>query len=313
MDTLIERTEKALLGAVLLDRSHLADIAFLDPADFQNPDHRRIYITAVQVAAAYPDAQGAAFTDLIAQVLHADGVSQEQLHGLALNAPEPEYAAVYARMVQEAGVRADLRAHAARLETQGIVAGGQEGAHLLLLSEALTSQARMLDSVPVPSVERGAEAARTVQEREILADLLQHPEQIHEVRAWLDVEVFDPGPRRDIYAAILTVADRREPATELTVAWELGRRQAMVPFASPSATIPDELPTLTRANVETGAAVRQGHQLLADRLQEQLTSAAQRVDAPAPVDQRSRSIAHGSPAPLPPPPTITPDGPTPKR
>ncbi|MBC3842101.1 hypothetical protein GXW82_23570 [Streptacidiphilus sp. 4-A2] len=73
--------------------------------------------------------------------------------------------------------------------------------------------------------------SRAWQEELVLADLLQNGDQVAEVQVWLSPDSFEPGPRREVYEAILTVYEQGEPVNELTVAWQLGRDSSAVVYA----------------------------------------------------------------------------------
>ena len=84
MDQLTYRTEQALLGSLLTDTRHVADVDYLLPRDFFEPEHRALYDTITTVHAAEPELTGVEFADRVALVR---GQDPERLHELALSCP----------------------------------------------------------------------------------------------------------------------------------------------------------------------------------------------------------------------------------
>ncbi|HEV2347916.1 MAG TPA: DnaB-like helicase N-terminal domain-containing protein [Actinocrinis sp.] len=300
------RAEQALVGALLHERLLLDEIAYLPPDRLTHPTYQAVYEQIARSRTAHPDLPSAHLPEFIAQRLDLPGVDAAYLRTLADGCPEPEDIAVYARMVQETHVRATLAAHAPRLAASaGPVRGVDDRLdHLDRLAQALTRQSRAAaDSAdPAPTITTRALDAHTRYEpplderarREelILADLLQHRGQVAEVETWLTPEIFAPGPRREIYETILTVAENGEPISELTVEWELSRRSAT---ADPAATAPrpdepapaarhstdtstpDYLARLVVTAVVVGAAVDLGNQLFTEDLRASLAIDAVRT------------------------------------
>lgn len=73
-----------------------------------------------------------------------------------------------------------------------------------------------LDAPPTPA----EHAAATEREDMLLACILRNPDQLDDVRAWLDPDDFAAAGRGDCYRAALDLHDRGDPVDPLTLAWE---------------------------------------------------------------------------------------------
>ncbi|MFD4533612.1 DnaB-like helicase N-terminal domain-containing protein [Kitasatospora sp. NPDC058397] len=333
------RAEQAVIGAALRDRQRLDDIAYLTPDRMAHPTHRALMAALIESRTSAPTASAAQLPELIAQRTAISGVNADYLRRLADAAPQPRNIASYARMVQEAAVRRDLALHVDRLRT---TAPGLRGPDPVLdrLAQAMRSTEQ---AVPVARINEPAPApyeprARTSGEQEVrvdvrlerqdavLAELLQHPEQVREVSSWLYPEVFEEGPRREVYEAIVVVAERDDPVDQLTVEWEVYQQAPQAYEVTVEVSVeerPDYLTRLATTAVVVGAAVELSGEILAEDIRTKLATdfsdigIATRTPAAEPktsLDVRATTpTARVEPAPLlqPPPvqqtPTIQPN------
>lgn len=292
--TLTHRTEAALLGTLLFDRRALDDVAFLTPTDFAHPNHQDIYRAIHQVAAEHPAATGSVMAELVAEHLGRNRIDIGELHALALGSPEPQAAAVYARLVLEAALDRELADHAARMAVEaGPIRGiDPQRDHLAQLAEAIAFHTRNIDAATAYTTTRTDSADRPelsadqkihVQEQ-VLADLIQHPRVIGEVATWLEPEVFTGG-RREIYETIVAVDQYGEAIDEVTLTWALGRRTALADTLrgfnleadQPDHAPPGTISRLAAAAVEFGVAVELGRDLMTEHFRTELAAERTRV------------------------------------
>lgn len=270
--SLAVRAERALVGALLAEPDRFAEVSHVRAGDFADPS-----LGAVFTAIAVDAGGGQPPTQML-------GFDAENLRGLAQACPEPGDAAVYARMVTEAGLRRELAGHSDRLSRLSAMSPGADGEHLGLLSQAVKRQGQVAERLDEPSRTAGpATSAKLDREDLILADLLQHREMIGYVHDLLRPEFFTAGDRRDVYQAMISVAGRGEPLGELTVAWEMNRI-GPAPDTISSDRLSDYLGTLATTTVERGAALLLGQELMADVFRVELEAMA--------ADLSAREAAH---------------------
>ncbi|MEV6982162.1 DnaB-like helicase N-terminal domain-containing protein [Sphaerisporangium sp. NPDC051017] len=290
MPDLVHRTEQELLGALIYDPSLVNDVPYLLPRHFQHSDHQAIFAAFLDIYANEPGIWGATMAERINLQIGQSSIDQTRLTGLVLSSPDLASVAVYGRMIQEAALRRELLSHADRLtQAAGTVRGiDPELDHFALLSDALRSNAVHFDTSLTYelAVQAPRQDLRTLREEALLADLIQHPEYLHEVAAWLDPEVFTSPDRRSIYEAIIAVDHYGEPVQELTLSWELARaRSADLTLAgepidsrfdaTPAA--PGYLARLAVTAVEAGVSIELGRDLLADHSRAELAAGAARI------------------------------------
>ncbi|GLW58517.1 DnaB-like helicase N-terminal domain-containing protein [Kitasatospora phosalacinea] len=329
------RAEQAVIGAALRDPAALDQIAYLTPDRMAHPTNRALMAALVETRTSTPTAPAARIPDLIAQTTAVRGVGSDYLRRLADAAPQPRNIASYARLVQEAAVRRDLALHLDQLRTPAADQRGPEPSldRLLQRVEPVSQSAKFSDPAPEPYQPRtqqfgGPEVrvdARLERQDVVLADLLQHPEQVREVSTWLYPEVFDTGLRREVYEAIVVVAERDDPVDQLTVEWEVYRQgeRYEIEVEVTRDEHPDYLARLATTAVVVGAAVELGREVLAEDIRTQLTADFGGIDVsarapgtgpkPAAEIQAAGPVPQLQPAPLlqPPPvqqsPTIQPN------
>ncbi|PYC82583.1 hypothetical protein C7C46_09470 [Streptomyces tateyamensis] len=336
---LVLRAEQAVIGSALRDRQRLDDIAYLTPDRLAHPTHRAVLTALIESRTSDPTMSAARLPELIEQRTAISGVNADYLRRLADAAPQPRNIASYARMVQEAAVRRDLALHVDRLRTTSSSLRGPDP----VLDRLTQAMRRTEQAVPVAMLNEPAPASyeprpqlageqdvrvevRLERQDTVLADLLQHPEQVREVSGWLYPEVFEEGPRREVYEAIVVVAERGEPVDQLTVEWEVYRQDPQTYEVKVEVSVeerPDYLTRLATTAVVVGAAVELSGEIMAEDIRAKLATDFGNIDATtrmpgvepkASLDVRATAVApRVEPAPLlqPPPvqqtPTIQPN------
>ncbi|MFJ9523115.1 DnaB-like helicase N-terminal domain-containing protein [Kitasatospora sp. NPDC101801] len=279
------RAEQAVIGAALRDPRQLDQIAYLTPDRMAHPTNRALMTALIESRTSNPTAPAARMPELVAQKAAVRGVGADYLRRIADAAPQPRTIASYARLVQEAAVRRDLALHLDRLRT---TTAGQRGPEpsldrLAQRLEPAQPNARFSEPAPEPYQPRtqptnGQEVqvdVRLERQDAVLADLLQHPERVRDVSAWLYPEAFEAGLRREVYEAIVVVAERGEPVDQLTVEWEVYRQDPERYEVKVEVTVeerPDYLARLATTAVVVGAAVELGGEILAEDIRTKLAA-----------------------------------------
>lgn len=278
MANLTDRAETALLGALITEPGRFADVPGLRAADFATRRHQAIFTAITAITTGRPGTPAEALPALIAATAGAPEINAQDLAGLSAGSPEPELAAVYGCMVQEAALRRQLLAHAERLAgTTGPERGTDPAMdYLTALASALERSTRNLQNAaeqetgPIPP----REDPRVLREELLLAALIQDRELAADAPAWLNPELFTSPDRREIYQAAIAVTQTGEPATELTIAWELARQAATTDTLNGRTaqardrgdrTAASLLADLAARPVEVAVATRIGRDLLAEQ------------------------------------------------
>jgi hypothetical protein len=222
MSYLTHRAERALLGALLADQPLPPD---LQPDSFGYHLHRAVYAAVAEARAEQRDLHGDAHLAAVAARVGLPEVDTNWLRSMRDDCPKPGHAAMYARMVDIAAFRRDIAAHAERIaiNTTDMTELADALAQQVDVNAPLTAS----DELPpsrVPAARRAGSQAPL--EDALLAGLLRHPEQAREVAVFLPAEALGDPARREVYQAILSLADAAEPIDEITVAWELARQRA---------------------------------------------------------------------------------------
>jgi replicative DNA helicase len=115
----VHYAEQALLGALLLEPTRLADIEQLTADHFESHTHAAL-VTAIRTLPPPDPDDHAKNTAWLNQVLdfarpHAPGLNTSYLHALIQFCPRSQHAAAYAQMIRADYARRLLRGHAERL------------------------------------------------------------------------------------------------------------------------------------------------------------------------------------------------------
>jgi replicative DNA helicase len=220
-ETLAARAERALLGALLLRPDAYQDIAYLDPAQFVDPANAALFEAVRTELTHEPDQTISTLTAHLQAVQAATGTSSD-LASFIETCPDPTAATAYARILVEAELNRTMAAHAARLVelSEPHSPERSEAAALIRPERAISQDA---ENAPIPGSWKGSRPNR---EERILADLIQHPDQIEQAREAINATTFTSTAREDLLEALSAVQKCGEPTDTLTIAWEFDRVQA---------------------------------------------------------------------------------------
>lgn len=220
-EALAARAERAVLGALLLRPDKYPDIAYLDPAQLAEPANAAVFEAIRTELTHEPDQTSSALTAHLQAVYAATGTSSD-LASFIEACPDPASVAAYARILVEADLNRTMAAHAARLvELSEPHSPERSEAAALIRPEPAVS--RDAENAPIPGSWKGSRPNR---EERILADLIQHPDQIEQAREVINATTFTSTAREDLFEALSAIQKRGEPVDTLTIAWELDRVQA---------------------------------------------------------------------------------------
>jgi replicative DNA helicase len=248
-ETLAARAEQAVLGALLLRPDAYPDIAYLDPAQFADPAHAALFEAIRTELTHEPDQTSSALTAHLQAVYAATGASSD-LASFIEACPDPASVAAYARILVEADLNRTMATHAARLVefSEPHAPEPSEAAALLRHELAISQDA---EDAPIPGSWKGSRPNR---EERILADLIQHPDQIERASEVINPATFTSAARDDLFEAISAVRKCGDPVDTLTVAWELDRIQAEG-YRSAGADPAAYVDRLAAVRVEPGTAL----------------------------------------------------------
>jgi len=242
-----EIAERALLGAILVERERLADVQdWLEPEDFYAYRHGLVY---GEILKLHADGQSPTPRAVLHQMLPvADTrrlVDGPFLHTLMESCPHPARAAIYGRMVLEASIH---RRTTDRAEHLGYIAQSTSPADIVIdeLAQQATDWARDLDAlderwllsggemtqageiVPGPAAGDPPRIANEAAEVSAIASLLAHPRQMEQVVNWLRPEDFTRPDTRALYTAIADIAATGLHVDPVTVMWAAVRHEGVI-------------------------------------------------------------------------------------
>ncbi|WP_020525229.1 DnaB-like helicase N-terminal domain-containing protein [Catelliglobosispora koreensis] len=306
MTDLIMRAEQGVLGALLSARDpdeHALVYTSLDADMFGHPAHQAIY-TALADLRLGDYTQVELITAVGAAVDRGD-VDTAWLTQLAADAPDDPHVRAYVKIVLNAAFDRDMLDFAdpylaaAELENdlEARAALQHTGAALEAQAAIFAASSIIAPDTSVVSTSVVVEVDLT-REEQVLADLLQHPDQAGKVAAWLDPEVFTTEQRRMAFEITVSHAYHGDPVDPVIVAWEIERGREINAYyqREPGPADPEREPDyryLTRLGataVATGTAVVIGHELLSEHV-----SAGLAVSAAA-AHERQASAARQQPA-----------------
>ncbi|BCM71234.1 hypothetical protein EASAB2608_06568 [Streptomyces sp. EAS-AB2608] len=256
--------EQALLGALLSDPQHLADVTGISPEAFSTAAHAAVFaaICAVPAPALADNTDyAAAFAALRAQspsglaertehivwlgkVLttarkQARGLTAAHLHGLISACPNPRHTPAYARIIAVESARRRLRKAAARLVHTAREASLPHPVPAALaeadtlasvvddIAAAFPAHSGPLPRTPAPPPaprHDGGEAAQ--EERLLLATCTARPAEVEQVR-WLTPEDFTHPLHAALWQCLTALVRRDVPVDPVTVMWEAQQRGAL--------------------------------------------------------------------------------------
>jgi replicative DNA helicase len=292
MPSLTDQAELALIGALLANQDPPAELGYLRVDDFAHRAHGALFHTITDLRAEHPTLAGDPLITAVALHAHTRGIDATWLTNIRDTCPDAAHVAAYARMVQAAGFRRDIAGHAERIATAAAHTVDVDGqAHLHKLADALARQAEIyaaFHTIERTSPDRAApepvDVWRVTTEEELLADLLQHPEQAPDLAQFLHRNTFTNPQRRDVYETLVRLGYDHEDIDEVIVCWEMANLRAITPRdfdPLPATPEPDAALLHRLANTRTTrSAIEIGRDLLTDDLHATLS---QRLDVLGPA------------------------------
>jgi hypothetical protein len=286
MPSFIYRLEEMLLGGLLYAPQQLADLLHATTGNFGDPDHRAIFTAIVDAHLQEHDARGPDLFEHVAARVGEPAVSVSRLRSLALGCPNVFAIIEYGEMMQEAALRREIAESADRIAK---LMRSMQPSRDSYSYTVLVDRLRDTVSYAGPDIDFNSEvepfATNDVSRREelLLADLIQHPAVVGEVRSWLPLEVFSSPNRAEIFQAILAAHDHTtpEPGPTGIVAAEIDLLRAAVqtgndPGDTSAARAADTevvyLIYLASMSIEPGTSVGIGRDLLAEHVRCELAT-----------------------------------------
>ncbi|MGH8794410.1 MAG: DnaB-like helicase N-terminal domain-containing protein [Stackebrandtia sp.] len=313
MSALSNQAEQALVGAVLSDAIPQS-VRHVWAADFGHPGYRQVYAAVLDVRESHPQLSGRPLTEAVSHRAAAPGLDADRLDELRLDAPPPEHVGAYARMVQTEAFRRQVADHAERIAAAA--AKGDAGPDLKRFADALSRQVKIHAAQSTSQQTQTAEGtdmpepgSRAAREENVLAAILQYPDQAVTLARMLPSESMTDPQRREIYETSISLAANGDPIDPTIVAWELDRSRYVHRLSTgddkPSTARQPDVVYLHRLSgipVNACTAVDEAETLLAEDLHDGLkTSLAAHHRQPRPTG--------ADVAPLPLDPALKPPGP----
>ena len=312
MPDLASRAEEALLGALIAQPDQITSVSSLEAADFTDPARQAVWTAIKRLSDIASGATGPEFADVIHATSDNDHITYDYLTRLAVAAPTPGAADVYARMVLEANLIRDFAddlANRAGTGQDGDAAVSDAAAsYSRNITAAREAAADDLREPGPPPADPGA-----LREERFLAALMRQPDLTEWIS--LDPDTLTSSARRDIYQAIVALNRHGEPIDDLTLAWALARSTATrdvhegrttTPESFAAAIPPGTIARLAATSTDTVTALEIGRDLLADHARAQIAAAVngspQRhtptVSPTTTEAQQRRMLASGTGQPL---------------
>jgi hypothetical protein len=219
-EILVDRAEQAVLGALLLRPDVFQDISYLDPTQFVDPPRAALF-DAIRAELAQDPNQSSTDLAFRLQAVATTIGRRPDFEALIDACPDPGGVAAYARMVVEADFERTMTSHADRLWRDS-EPESQQRAEAFVLDRLPLQVSADAEDAPIPGSWKGS---RSNQEEHILADLIQHPDEFHQLPDSTKSDSFSADTRSKLYEALNDIHSRGEPVDKLTVAWELDRLQ----------------------------------------------------------------------------------------
>jgi replicative DNA helicase len=320
MPDLTARAEEAFLGAVISDPFQLEPLHSqpgeqgMPPvrvSDFTSPARASVWAAIMRVSDIAPGATGPEMISVILAATDDPLVTRDYLDRLALSAPTPSAARVYARMISEAALVRDLADAAGSTAPGGTPDDADPSVRAVTALAANLTAARAAPAEDMTSPGPPPDSDRVELEEQFLAGLLAR----QAVTDWitLDPAIFTGPGLREIYATAVSVDSLGEPVDDLTLAWAAARAIAVTDTAAGQSTTqeslagtipPGTIARLAATPADPLTALQAGRALLAENAITQITaraSAARDADparAPSPQRAAERALGNGHAPPL---------------
>jgi replicative DNA helicase len=309
MADLILRAEQGVLGAMLRNPNRPDIITDgLTADDFGHPQHAAVYEALLDPNVITTSNLDERITNLVA-VADAD-LDPGWLRTLAETDVREELVREYARIVVQGAFERDIADFADPYEQAAALADDPETRDgLLQLAEVFDNQvtyfgeAAAIDpaaDIVLTNSDLDVDLGNVLEpEDQVIADIVQHPEQAREVAAWLESDIFTTGRRRHTFEFAVSLAYDDDPFDSVTLAWNLNQAQNYDFHNDPGQTEPAQIDAdyayvtrLYAATIVAGTAVVVGRDLLSAHVQARhqisITASTQQivqVEQPAPGPQ----------------------------
>jgi replicative DNA helicase len=226
-------TEKALLGALLLQPAQLAQVeGWLRATDFFRPQHQLIFQAISELVPATPNITTTDLAMAIHRRLTSRGVYGSYLHDLMQACPQPRNAIYYGHMLLQADARRAIALYTLRLaQTIDIVVQGRgplpdvltAATGLDQVARLLTARIRATDPplhAEMPALARITPSPERIsQDDRLLALMINLPNRIPQVRPLLDASDFSTPHAGQLYDLLWSMHISGTPIDILTVMW----------------------------------------------------------------------------------------------
>ena len=243
-DDLINRVERAVLGALITDPGLVPRLEYLEPRDFADDLHRAIYPTRPSRSLRHATAPSSGDRNMAVARAAGRQVSEDYVRELAATCPNPRHATAYGLRLVQAALYRQMSRSAEALGAQAAVLGyagtrviqvGAESGpqaldaarHLGLVSAALRRHTTALAPTPATAVQSLAvsparsTSVQELREEDVLTALLQEHRESDRILSFLPAAAFTSPDRQEIFRAIGRLRQASQPVDELTVIWEL--------------------------------------------------------------------------------------------
>lgn len=301
MSELIMRAEQGVLGVMLRDPQTVVSLQ-VEYEDFGHPTHQAVFAALADLEFAVYDTEQQRLA-AVARALDRPDVDTAWLTRLADTAPAAELAPEYARIVVQAAFDRDVADFAQPYrDSAQLATDPQIREALTRAADALDAQAAVFTPASTVDTDITVQVAGDVayisgdvrvdlhREDQIIADLIQHPDQALEVAAWLDSEVFTSAQRKLTFELTVSLAYDGDPFDTVTLAWHVQRARDVERYNDPDifTVVPAEsdyayLTRLHALPVPIGAAVVVGRDLLTEHVQATLALSAAEATERAPL------------------------------
>lgn len=310
MSTLTNRAEAALVGALLSDTT-TDNLPTLDWHDFAHPGLAEVYRALTYLRSEHPTLHGDDLVRATADRASTPGLDAARLGELRDDCPRPEHVTAYARIVATNSFHRQLAHHADNL-THAVTQGDSD-AHLKRIAEVISRQAQTYTTIDEPgtmSYRQTPDTSVTEAQRleeQVLAGLIQYPEQGNALAAMLPSEAIADPHRREIFETAVSLASCGDHIDEAILDWELARNRVVQHLATGTRPEPSPhrepdtvlLHRLAHTQVQADTAITAARTLLGNQVHDRLKTHAN-ATAPNAVP-RPGPLATFNPAVKPPP------------
>ncbi|GIE86834.1 DnaB-like helicase N-terminal domain-containing protein [Actinoplanes regularis] len=326
MSELIIRAEQGVLAAMLTRTRADLITNNLSTDDFAHPAHQAIYGALRDLEFVEHDSVSER-AETVAAIVERPDVDAAWLAQLAEQTPHEDLVVQYARIVVQASFDREVAEFADPYREAAAAATDDASREpFLRLAAALDAQAEVF--TPASTIATDADIRLTADlsvqvgeqirvqlpaEDQVIADIVQHPEQGAIVAPWLDSDVFTSDQRRMTFEIAVSLSYDGDAYDTVTLAWQVQRLRDIRVYDEPQQEVeaPGEsdyayLRRLNAVAVTAGTAVVVGRQLLTDHVQAHLAVTVSATTAEHTTQVTLAAQTHQQVSPMQPPITQAP-------